>query len=248
MCALICAPVITCTAKTDKTSRPQRSELRAYKRAHYAAVPQERGQARDWAYVEARAARQGLVLVGDLHDDAELHGRILELVERCQRAATLAGKEMRLWVEFLGKEDEGLAREYVAGRSSLSELRARLRDRMQPSWLEARELDARFYRRLLERARALSIDVRALEAIPRPPLAWRDAAMAARLDAARERSSFDFVLVGHAHLLGRGHLADALTARGQSAMIVLPNVSVRSAARTPFVELGADVLAWSERY
>lgn len=236
--------------QTRGTQSATRRQLESYKAEHYAAVPQRAGAPWSWADFETEATRRGFVLVGDVHDDARLHARVLQLVYRCRRVAARAGVAMRLFVEFVGVRDRETLERFLDGGLALTQLAAGIRDRWPSSWLDSRDLDRYFYRSLLETCRELDIRVEPLESIPRLPLERRDAAMARRIREVRDTdpsASLDVVLVGHAHLLGEGHLVDRLGEDARRGLLVLPNVDVRGVAPLPFVELARGMLAWRLR-
>lgn len=225
--------------------RSSRAELARYKAEHYAAVPQREGETRSWYEFEDELLSRRVVLVGDVHDDASLHARILELLDRARRVASRAGLRPRLFVEFIGTEDETQLADFLAGKLSLEEFRRAVERRWPNSWLGDRSLDDDFYRRALIWARTASAEVVPLEAIPRLPLEYRDAAIARRLMSRRDEGCLDIVLIGHAHLLGEGHLVDALGPAGERFLLVLPNVDVRAHDAKPFVRVGPRMFAWS---
>lgn len=133
-------------------------------------------------------------------------------------------------------------------------LRRRLKARWPGSWLETGPFDASFYRRLLAYCRHAKIPVYALERTPRPPLARRDRRIAARIAelVRQRRDALLVVLVGHGHLLGRGHLSDRLQGLGFRPPLALlprcrPGTTSRPAyARRP-LKLGPGVFAWRDQ-
>ena len=226
-----------------------RSQLEAYKAQHYAAVPQIAMGSASWKDYERELSQQRLVIAGDVHDDPALHRRLIELLAHSIAAAKREGRSLRLFVEFVGLEDEATLREYLQGTRSLDSLRKALQRRWPASWLDAKQIDAGFYLTLLELAKQAQIEVRALEAIPRLPLAYRDSSMAQRLRSlwtqdTAGHSKLDLVLVGHAHMLGPQHLVEALGKAGQDALLILPNLRLSASSPSPFIRLGKHMRAW----
>ncbi|MBM4061483.1 MAG: ChaN family lipoprotein [Planctomycetes bacterium] len=149
--------------------------------------------------------RQVRVLwLGDQHGSSRVHGLQSQLLEELRRR----GIPMLLVLECLGTQDEPLVQDYLAGNIDLLQLRRAVRERWSGSWLDDPELDPFFYRTLLSFAARQGIPVRALEPVPRAPLAGRDAAIAERVaDIAEAHGDrLVVVLVGQAHLLGQGDL------------------------------------------
>jgi len=174
----------------------------------------------------ATALRSVRVLwLGDQHGSSRVHALQSELLtDLMQRGFRLA-----LVLEAIGKQDEPAVRRYLAGETTMKELRTTVKQRWDGSWLDDPELDPWFYRSLLmiarsrqpdaqrdgivlaeDRQRALdaALPVLALEPTPRAPLAERDEKMAAvvREAAAMHSDRLIVVIVGQTHLLGEGDL------------------------------------------
>lgn len=208
-----------CSASTRRGTTPH--ELSVYKSAHYSALPAAiQGTASNEDLLE-RFPRGGLLLLGDIHDDRELHVIQAQILQKLIHHR----KEIVLHVEFLGLEDAEALDLFLSGQIDLEELRLRVQERWPGSWMEFQGFDWRFYRRLLQTAREHAIDVRPLEQIPRLELRLRDQGMATEItEAMQDRpEALHIVLVGHTHLLGAGHLASFLG--HQQKIILLPRGS-----------------------
>ncbi|MCA8970242.1 MAG: ChaN family lipoprotein [Planctomycetes bacterium] len=240
-------PLTACTTRPSQTGTPAR-DLERYKAEHYAAVPTIPRKLVSLESLEADLGAGGLLLIGDVHDDAGLHARVTTLLERLTIFARRTNRACRLFVEFVGTEDEQLLEDWLAGRTELQSLRASLRDRWSESWLEGgTRIDAAFYRGLLRFARDHALAVRPLEPIPRLPLELRDLAMATTILAARNEGvrTLDIVLVGHAHLLGDGHLVDALGVTGRRASVILPDFDPTLVRGAPLALLAPRLYRWT---
>ncbi len=245
---LTASALTACVMQPRKPSMTSRTRLSDYKGEHYASVPSfGLGRATyddlDQALLEGR-----LMLVGDVHDDMLLHERIHALVERSAQLAKRARARLRVFVEFIGLEDEARVAAWLRSDDELETLRAALRRRWPESWLEgARGIHAAFYRRLLGSARQLDFDLRALEPVPRLALDERDLVMATVLQRARQeaKKTIDLVIVGHAHLLGRDHLVDALGDEGARAVVILPDIEEAPAHGAPLSKLDEGLYRWT---
>ena len=145
-----------------------------------------------------------IVYLGDHHKDMGLHRKMLELIEWiCD-----LGHRPVLGFEAVGIQDNPSLQEYLAGGIDLRTLRRRIASRWPSSWLEKDDVDRTFFRAVLAQARAHNLDGFALEPTPRRPLAERDAVMATNVRRAMRLypDRLIIVIVGHAHLLGDGHL------------------------------------------
>lgn len=207
------------------SEREKRQRLATYKQRHYEALPERAVGSKGYADFERQAQDSRLILLGDQHADVVLHRRLLHLL----RLAHKRRQNCVLIGEFIGQQDEALVDDYLARRLSLTVLRKKISKRWPESWMDLDEFDGGFYRSLVQLARQRSIAVRALEPTPRKPLLKRDKIMAAVVKRlAREHpDSLLIVLVGHAHLLGRGHLAERLAAF--KPLVIVPRPSTRLA-------------------
>lgn len=174
--------------------------LRAYKEAYYRSLGQRFVGHVTERELMAQLRTVRVLYLGDHHDDDELHARMLALLDSVQRA----GRPIVLGVEAIGEQDQRAVNDYLAGRIGMEELRRRIASRWPGSWLDSSQVEARFYRALLERAREHAIPVFALEPAPRWDLLRRDALMAVNVHATAERhpDALIVVVVGQAHLLG----------------------------------------------
>jgi hypothetical protein len=202
---------------------PTSAHLLAYKDAFAAAV----GSActaslsfRDFA----GAARQSRVLwLGDDHRDALLHEQQTELLRRFGSE----GLQPVLLLEAIGEGDQDAVARYLQCRIDMSRLRQECRGRWPDSWLDDGDVDAPFYRQLLQDARSRGWPVQALEPTPRLPLQQRDAYIKVSVQraAAQHPDKLLVVVIGQTHLLGEGDLA-ARTALPSLVLAATPPVSL----------------------
>src|SRR5690606_36647970 len=115
-------------------------------------------------------------------------------------------------------------------------------------------IDSAHYRALLAFARARSIPVWALEPVPRLPLERRDPWIAARLRSLAHRvpDHLVVVVVGHAHLLGRGALVERVrlpaAAIGARLSVTLQNrLAERAVAPDTLLKSDAGVLFFAQQ-
>jgi len=208
-----------CVPLTEDRARllSRRRQLARYKAAHYAAIPDAVGR-KDRSLLETWIRRPGILLLGDIHDDTGLHQRLRSIVESCGQVSI----PVRLLLESIGIEDEDDLASWSTYALRFDELRNRIADRWPGSWMEEESIDARFYRDLLPIARRSGMRVHGLEPVPRLPLKQRDARIAATVRRIQReaKGALLVVIVGHAHLLGEGHLLDRL--QGLRTLTVLP--------------------------
>jgi uncharacterized iron-regulated protein len=159
-------------------------------------------RSRDELVAALGAAR--VLWLGDHHASSRLHGLQFELLEQLRRR----GLRMTFVLEAVGTQDGPSLQQYLAGESTIEELRTRMRKRWPGSWLDDTDLDPFFYRSLLAFGKQHQIPVAPLEPTPRGPLATRDEAMAkvVQAHAAAHPDRLVVVVVGQAHLLGQGDL------------------------------------------
>lgn len=183
-------------------------------------------------------ATSRVLWIGDHHRHSRLHGLHLELLGQLATRQETRGKAIALGLEAIGTGDQTEVDEFLAGRSTLQQLRRAIKRRWAGSWLDDRELDPFYFRSLLNFAQRESIPVFALEPTPRLPLAARDAYMADSIVAAAERwpDRLLVVIVGQSHLLGDG---DLVTRCGLGSVVIGANPSaVLRASRTDPGERG----------
>jgi len=202
--AWICVALLSaCYQWTDNQQDGPRS-LTSYIDSHYRDLGQQfvRPLTRDEFREQLKTTR--VLFLGDHHRDPSLHAEILALLAWISEQ----GQQPMLGIEAIGIQDDLALQEFLAGGIGLGPLRRRITDRWPESWLDNPEVDYHFYRELLETARRHRIPVFALEPTPRHPLADRDTLMASNIRRALELhpKRLMVVVVGHAHLLGRGHL------------------------------------------
>lgn len=179
------------------------SYLRAYKESHYRNVGRSFTEALEQPAFDAELDDAAILWLGDHHEDRELHARMLELITELA-----ASRRIAIGLEAVGVEDEPKLGRFLAGSDDLDALSDSIRARWSESWLSHPQIDAAFYRSVLEVARDGKLPVFALEPAPRLPLTERDAWIADRIRRARRHlpDRLVVVVVGHAHLLGDGKL------------------------------------------
>ncbi|MGE0143880.1 MAG: ChaN family lipoprotein [Planctomycetota bacterium] len=225
-------------------------ELADYKRAHFRALGDEIAGYRSREAVIAAILANDLLWLGDRHDAATIHRAQLALLRELQAR----GRRLVLAIEAIGVNDEAEVERFLSGAIDLRRLRIALSAQPDGSWLDSAQLDSDFYRDLLAFAKDAQAPVRALEAIPRPPLAQRDARMATRIRELRAEhaDALLVVVVGHVHLLGDGHLLEATQLGGE---VLLPAVGPgmaetiarqRRRGGDDFVVTSDGILVWAE--
>lgn len=145
-----------------------------------------------------------VLFLGDHHRDTILHAEILALLAWISDQ----GKRPILGIEAVGIQDDAAMQEYLAGDIDLEHLRIRITTRWPESWLDNPDVDQRFFRDLLGVCRSHRIPMFALEPTPRLKLSDRDTLIAGNIRRALRLhpDRLIVVVVGHAHLLGQGHL------------------------------------------
>ena len=153
-------------------------------------------------------ASSRVLWIGDHHRHSRLHGLHLELLGQLANRQQTLGRPIALGLEAIGTDDQAAVDEFLAGGTTLQQLRRAAKRRWAGSWLDDRELDPFYFRSLLGFAQRRSMPVFALEPTPRLPLAARDDYMARSITAAAERwpDRLLVVIVGQSHLLGDGDL------------------------------------------
>lgn len=179
--------------------------LRAYKESHYRGLGTDFDASWTWEDFSRALDSSRVLFLGDHHKDEELHDRMLATLLRLSRTH---GRKIALGLEAVGIQDELAIARYLRGEDDLDTLRAHVRTRWPQSWLDPGDVDAGFYRATLEVARRERLPVFGLEPAPRLPLAKRDAAIASRIRLVHRHlpNHLLVVIVGHAHLLGRGNV------------------------------------------
>ena len=223
----------------DLQGRPK--YLAAYIDAHYQDLGQQFVTPMTRTQFRERLRETRVLFLGDHHRDPGLHARILTLIEWLSQQ----GLRPMLGIEAVGIQDNTVLQEYLTGDLDLRQLRHRIKARWQDSWLDNPDVDQGFYRDLLRTARAHKTPVFTLEPTPRHQLATRDTMIASNIRRALQLhpDNLIVVIVGHAHLLGQGHLvgrvgapALAIAARFspalQQAAAKLPRISESSFLQT----------------
>ncbi len=184
-------------------SRP--AYLQAYVNAHYrdlgtcftARLSLQRFQD------EARKVR--VLFLGDHHRDELLHDKMVDLL----RWLIEQDHQLVLGLEAIGFGDTADLQQFLAGAIDLAQLCSRIANRWPRSWLgDGSDVDSAYFRALLSLAKDRDLPVFPLEPTPRLPLAHRDSVIARSIrDAAQAHPDrLIVVVVGHAHLLGKGRL------------------------------------------
>ncbi len=207
-------------------------ELRIYKEAHYRALGRQWTESVTLDELREELASKRVLLLGDRHEDLALHAAQTALLEDLVQG----DRKLILGIEALGTQDQPDIDAYLAGRIDMDVLRQRVRERWPGSWLDRTDLDGGFYRDLLRFGRQHGVAVQALEPVPRQPLDMRDATLARhirKLAFANPRALI-VAVIGHAHLLGEGHVVAQLELPA-TVIGALPNVSLLKAraARKP---------------
>lgn len=190
--------------------------LQAYVNAHYRDLGTHFTTRLSMDRFRERASKARVLFLGDHHRDKLLHEKLVGLLSWLVEQ----GHRPVLGLEAIGFDDNADLQEFLAGGISLARLRARIARRWPRSWLEKRaDVDSAYFTALLQLAKAKGLPVFPLEPTPRLPLANRDSIIARSIrDAARAYADrLIVVVVGHAHLLGRGRLV---------ARVGLPSLAV----------------------
>ena len=158
---------------------------------------------REELFTHLRTTR--VLFLGDHHEDFDLHRRQLKLLLELADA----GMRPTLGLESVGVQDEPSIAEFMTG-GTMARLRQQMRQRWPGNWLEGGQVDNFYYRDLLGEARAQRWPVFALEPTPRLPLSARDEVIAGNIlrAARRHPDRLLVVVVGQAHLLGKGRLIE----------------------------------------
>jgi hypothetical protein len=190
--------------------------LQAYVNAHYRDLGTHFSArfSLDRFQEELRSAR--VLFLGDHHRDELLHDKMVALLHWLVEQ----GHRPVLGLEAVGFDDNADLQEFLAGGVDLGELRKRTLARWPGSWLaDDGRVDSSYFRALLSLAKKNRLAVFPLEPTPRLLLANRDSVIARSIrDAARAfPDRLIVVVVGHAHLLGKGRLV---------ARVGLPSLAV----------------------
>ena len=186
------------------SAEPETEELENYIEDHMQALGQRFISPLTRSGFSARLRDARVLYLGDHHRDTEHHQQILELINWvCDQ-----GYRPVLGIEAIGTEDNPDLQEYLNDDISLELLRTRVLVRWPDSWLDNATVDAGFFRSLLRLARERGLSAFPLEPAPRLGLHERDSVIAKQIRRALvlHRGELLIVVVGHAHLLGSGHL------------------------------------------
>ena len=184
------------------------SPLQRYRDAFTEAVGTELVETTTRDELLGRLDAAAVLWLGDHLASSALHGLHFDLLDAVAARCAARGRGLVLALEAVGDADETDVAAFLGSTIEMPELRRRMRSRWSGSWLDDPALDPWYYRALLAFARRVGVAVRALEPVPRLPLAVRDPAIAARVLelVASHRGSLVVVVVGQAHLLGEGDL------------------------------------------
>ncbi len=238
-------------SKPDKTWVSKPVQLSAYKREHYEALSKFPRTPASLGGLLNQAKNKGILLIGDIHDNKDLHRRILGFLREWSQ---IPGKKA-LFVEFLGLEDEETLRRFDQGGLQAEDLAKEINLRWPHSWLQLREFDPPFYQSILYLCQEEKIDLQAMEPIPRLPLNQRDRRMARALRKYHRENprALIAVLVGHTHLLGRGHLAQILGSlpgfpEEKELPLLLPDPATKTSPHPNSIQkAGASYYLWRLR-
>lgn len=229
---------------------PAPAHLQAYRQSFERAVGTRCTSWLDQRGFAAAADRSAVLWLGDDHRDQVLHRRQLELLQ--QLAA--GGRRLLLLLEAIGEQDQGAVDRFLQCRIDMPRLRHECRRRWPDTWLDDGDVDAPFYRELLQVARGRRWPVLALEPTPRLPLQQRDPHIAASVVAAARQhpDALLVVVVGQTHLLGEGDLVartglpSVVLAATPPATLLPPDLPLPAAAM--FVQTDAGVLFFADRW
>ncbi len=179
--------------------------LQAYVNAHYRDLGTHFSVrfSMDRFHEELLGAR--VLFLGDHHRDELLHDKMVALLHWLIEQ----GHKPVLGLEAIGFDDNADLQEFLAGGIDLVELAGRAVRRWPGTWLtDQSSVDSSYFRALLNLAKENGLAVFPLEPAPRLPLANRDSVIARGIrDAAHAYPGrLIVVVVGHAHLLGKGRL------------------------------------------
>ena len=181
-------------------------DLRAYHDGFYAELGTRFVQTAPPDVLTRKLAMGAALFLGDYHTDRALHHSHLELL----RSLATSGVRGVLLIEAIGSQDQEHVDGFLSGTIQIEDLRARIKDRWEDSWLDNEEVDFDYFRALLILAREVRWPILALEETPRRPLPDRDEQMARSLAeaAATHPDLTPIVIVGQSHLLGSGRLVE----------------------------------------
>jgi Haem-binding uptake, Tiki superfamily, ChaN len=179
--------------------------LQAYVNAHYRDLGTCFTTRLSMDRFEGEVSKARVLFLGDHHRDEQLHDKMIGLLNWLLDR----GHQLALGLEAVGLGDNADLQDFLAGGIGLAELCSRITKRWPRSWLaDGSDVDSVYYRALLNLAKSKSLPVFPLEPTPRLPLADRDSVIARSIrDASRAYPDrLIVVVVGHAHLLGKGRL------------------------------------------
>ncbi len=219
-----------CSVSWDAPA-PQQLCLKNYVDAHFQQLGTEFVDALPRTDFLTQLRRTRVLYLGDHHRDAHLHARILELLDWiCAQ-----GLRPVIGMEAIGSQDNPGLQEFVAGGIELEALRRRIAIRWPLSWLERDGVDRAFFLNLLRRTRRHELDAFPLEPTPRLGLDHRDGVIATNIRRALRLypDRLILVIVGHAHILGDGHLLGRVGAPSMTIAARCSPVLTRAIAQHP---------------
>ncbi len=225
--------------------------LVSYIEAHYRDLGQEFVAPVSREEFRTRLNNTRILFLGDHHQDAALHTKILALLSWISKQ----GKPAVLGIEAIGTQDDQELQDYLAGKIRLSQLRRRIANRWPASWLDSQEVDHDFFQALLRTARHNQMPVFPLEPTPRLNLVSRDILIARNIRRALRLypDHLIVIVVGHAHLLGQGRLlarigAPALAIGARLSVTLTEKVkSQRPSDTTSFLQTDQGILFFPAR-
>ncbi len=219
-----------CSVSWD-TPGPQELYLKNYVDAHFHALGTEFVDALSRTDFLTQLRRTRVLYLGDHHRDVQLHARMLELLDWiCAQ-----GLRPVIGMEAIGSQDNPSLQEFLVGGIQLDALRRRIVSRWPLSWLERQGVDRAFFRDLLRRTHRHKLDAFPLEPTPRFGLDHRDGVIATNIRRALRLypDRLILVIVGHAHILGDGHLLGRVGAPSMTIAARCSPVLTRAIARHP---------------
>ena len=204
--------------------------LQAYVNAHYRDLGTHFTTRLSLDRFQDEVSKVRVLFLGDHHRDELLHDKMVVLLHWLMEQ----GHQPVLGLEAIGFDDNADLQEFLAGGIGITELCSRITKRWPRSWLaDDTDVDSTYFRALLNLAKDRGLPVFPLEPTPRLPLANRDSIIArSTRDAARAYPNrLIVVVVGHAHLLGKGRLV---------ARVGLPSLAIGARMSQPLTRAYLD--------
>lgn len=238
LCSLVLAVILITGCKGAPVNWERRlpgepdrpAYLQAYVNAHYRDLGTHFTTRLSMDRFENEISKKRVLFLGDHHRDEALHSKMIDLLNWLIEQ----GHRPVLGLEAIGFDDNADLQEFLAGGMDLAQLCSRNAKRWSRSWLaEGSDVDSAYFRALLSLAKRKGLPVFPLEPTPRLPLANRDSVIARSIrDASRAYpDQLIVVVVGHAHLLGKGRLV---------ARVGLPSLAIGARMSAPLTRAYLD--------